>query len=437
MRTIFAQSSGIGKAGIAVYRISGPKSLQALYKLLKAEPVIKERQIYYKKIFFGEYLIDRALIIYFKSPKSFNGEDIVEIHTHGSLAINKLLIAALSAIEGLRLAEPGEFTKIAFLNNKFDLTAAEAIKDLIEAETLMQHRQAIMQSDGGLFTIYEKWRLQLIKALALIQAYIDFPDEEIPDSSMKDVKTIIDLIHTEISNHLKDEGRGEILRNGIKLAIIGPTNAGKSSLINFLMQREIAIVSETPGTTRDIIEGHLDIGGYPVIIQDTAGLRLTNDKIEQMGINKATEAIFTANIKILLLDASIEYELESAFTQFINENTIKILNKIDLNKEINHYSEYDLAISIKDKTNLDKLIKLIEHKASQVAGLNESSGITRTRHRLELEKIIAVIDEFNFLDLVLAAEDLRMMARYIGNITGRIDVEEILSEIFENFCIGK
>lgn len=445
METIFAQSSSFSKAGVAVFRVSGTKSLEIL-KLLTGKSNFKPRFMYYQKLNSPENndLIDNAMVVYFKAPNSFTGEDVVEIHTHGSKAISIMLTNALLDIPNVRLAEAGEFTKRAFLNNKFDLTAAEGIADLINAETIMQHKQAIRQAGGALEELYNSWRSQLLRIISLLEAYIDFPDEDIPESVLKDVTNTHKTLINTISEYLNDNRKGELLRSGLKLAIIGPPNAGKSSLLNFLMRRDIAIVSNIAGTTRDIIEGHLDIGGYPIILQDTAGIRgESSDVIEQEGIKRAIDSAKKADIKIVMFDAeTLDSTVNEDITGLIDENTIVIINKIDLipeNRIFNIENKYRcLKVSIKNNIALPSILKNIEEIAENMAGFTETPYITNERHRHHLKQALAYLKDFNLdNDLVLATEDIRMTMRRIGAITGIIDVEEILGEIFKNFCIGK
>ncbi|MCX4080139.1 tRNA uridine-5-carboxymethylaminomethyl(34) synthesis GTPase MnmE [Rickettsia rhipicephali] len=445
METIFAQSSAFGKAGVAVFRISGPKSLEVL-QLLTGRKDFKSRLMYYQQITVPETkeLIDNVMVVYFKSPGSFTGEDLVEIHTHGSKAISIMLTNALLNIAGIRLAEAGEFTKRAFLNNKFDLTAAEGIADLINAETIMQHKQAIRQANGKLEELYNNWRSQLLKIISLLEAYIDFPDEDIPDTVLNEVTNTHTILVNTISEYLNDNRKGELLRSGLKLAIIGPPNVGKSSLLNFLMQRDIAIVSNIAGTTRDIIEGHLDIGGYPIILQDTAGIgEESSDIIEQEGIKRAINSAKTADIKIIMFDAEkLDSSINEDIINLIDENTITIINKIDLieaSKIFSIENKYKcLRVSVKNNIALSSILKNIENIAENMAGFTETPYITNQRHRNYLQQALSHLTAFSLdNDLVLATEDIRMTARCIGAIMGVINVEEILGEIFKNFCIGK
>ncbi len=452
METIFAQSSKPGKAGVAVFRISGSKSLVALKHLIKNDnATFIPRVMYCKKLINpkNQELIDEAIVAYFQAPASFTGEDVVEIYTHGSIAIAAMLTETLLTIEGLRMAEPGEFTRRAFLNGKFDLTAAEGIADLIEAETVWQHRQAVKQVGGELEALYNGWRQTLLTIIGLLEAYIDFPDEDIPQEILNRVMTLSGELKYAIIKHLDDNRRGELLRTGIKLTILGAPNVGKSSLLNFLMQRDVAIVSNIEGTTRDIIEGHLDIGGYPIILQDTAGIRDSNDLIELEGIKRAIESARMADIKIVMLDA-VKLSNSPSLDNLIDDNTIILINKIDLlddKCQIDMYSnklkKNYLKISIKDNIGMDSLLKEIENIARNIAGLTETPHITRQRQRVFIEKALEYLKKFNNEnfngenDLVLATEDVRMAIRSLSNVTGKISVEEVLGEIFSNFCIGK
>ena len=445
MNTIFAQASAPGKAGVSVFRISGPTALQSLTQLVcQTNPKFEPRKFYFRKIYNpkNNQQIDDALVVFFKGTSSFTGEDSVEIYTHGSIAVIKMMHQVLASLEDVRIAEPGEFAKRAFLNGKIDLTSAEGLADLIEAETALQLAQAIGQLGGGLEKIYEGWRLELLKIISLVEAYIDFPDEDIPEETINAVRQLVDRITNEIKLHLNDNHRGERLRSGIKLAIVGHPNVGKSSLLNYLMKREIAIVSNIAGTTRDIVEGHLDIGGYPIILQDTAGIHdHTEDIIEQEGINRAWNAAKNSDIKIILYDASRTNDINGYFKYIIDANTIIVFNKIDLVSGAllqNIHGHKPINVSIKNEQGLNEIIAEIVSIADKIARPSQSPQITRARHRSQLQKALEYMSNFSLNDdLVLAAEDLRMTMRAISNITGKITVDEILCEIFSNFCIGK
>jgi tRNA modification GTPase len=438
MDTIFAQSSAPGKSGVAVFRISGPLSLETARQLTNLDN-IEPRKIYLKTLTDQTGMaIDHAMITYFKAPHSFTGEDVIELHTHGSIAIANLLTQTILNTGIIRMAEPGEFAKRAFLNGKIDLTSAEGLADLIESETLMQHKQAIRQMGGELETIYSDFRSDLLKIISLLEAFIDFPEEEIPLETLSSIENTILHLTDSITKHLNDNRRGERLRNGLMLTIVGAPNVGKSSLLNFLAQREVAIVSSIAGTTRDIIETHLDIGGYPIILRDTAGLRSnSSDTIEQEGIRRAFESAKTADIKIIMFDIENIHAPDQELLNLIDDNTIILVNKVDLNNQIT--SDLNpIPISLKQKIGLDTIIKALEIKAAMIARPAETPGITRERHRHHLNQALSALNQCNIhRDLVLATEDIRIAIRYLSTLTGKIEVEEILGEIFSKFCIGK
>jgi tRNA modification GTPase len=442
MTTIFAQSSPYGKSGIAVYRISGKDALRAA-KALTGRDKFEARFSYFNEVRnpSNNQLIDEGVVVYFQSPKSFTGEDLVEFYLHGSIAVSKIMLDTLSKMEFLRMAEPGEFSKRAFINGKIDLTAAEGIADLIDAETVMQHSQAIKQMTGLLAEKYENWRKVLLKLMSYIEAFIDFPDEEIPSEIMDEVNSSISLLITDISSHLNDNKRGEKLRSGINLAIFGPPNVGKSSLMNYLANRDIAIVSDIAGTTRDFIETFIDIEGYPICLVDTAGIREnTQDLIEQEGINRAIQKTRESDIKILMLDVETDFHnLDTIITGLIDPKTIVVINKVDIkNPNTADIKNPVICISLKSGQNLELLLREIKNQASNIAGLSEHPNITRARHRQNIELALQSLQFFDLSkDLVLAAEDLRQATRYLSFITGKITVEDILGEIFSSFCIGK
>lgn len=447
MDTIFALCSGAGKSGVAIFRISGPSSFFVIQQLTHFDTTkMQPRFMYLRKIFFPgtKEQLDEAMVVYFTAESSFTGEDVVELHVHGSIAVIKILHTVLLKIKGLRTAEPGEFARRAFLHGKFDLTAAEGLADLIEAETELQHKQAIRQLSGGLEKIYKSWRFQLIKLIGFLEAYIDFPDEDISEEVLNDANNLLKNLIKQISEHLNDSNRGERLRNGIKLAILGRTNVGKSTLLNLLMKREVAIVSNIAGTTRDIIEGHLDIAGYPIILHDTAGIRSedTTDLIEQEGIERAKQISKDADIKIIIFDATKSSNFEDDyFTNLIDKKTILLANKIDLSTisvPLVIKGQKVIPVSIKNKINIEKILEQIEQIAVKIANPTECPQITRVRHRIQLQNALEYLNAFSFdNDLVLATEDIRMAIRQLSSITGKITADEILGEIFSNFCIGK
>lgn len=443
--TIFAQCSAQGKAGVAVFKISGPKTINVLEQIARnSNNKLEPRKMHFRKIYDpkSKQQIDESLIVFFKGKRSFTGENSAEIYVHGSLAVIKMLNKALMSIPYVRLAEPGEFAKRAFLNGKMDLTAAEGLADLIESETELQQRQAIRQLGGGLEKIYDQWRKQLLELISLLEAYIDFPDEDIPEETLKQVETQVQKLIKEIKTHLADNNRGERLRSGLKLVILGKPNVGKSSLLNFLMKRDVAIVSNIAGTTRDVIEGHIDIAGYPIILQDTAGIHnQALDPIEKEGINRAIKIAKDSDIKIVMYDATNESKNLESFGDIIDDNTIIILNKVDLCKATlpnRLHKKNVIKVSVRNQIGLDQLLNEIAIIAEKIARPNESPQITRARHRVQLEHALEYLSNFSVNnDLVLSTEDIRMAIRSLSNITGKITIDEILGEIFSNFCIGK
>jgi tRNA modification GTPase len=443
-QTIYALASGRGVAGVAVIRLSGPESFAALAALTNNHAQAKPRQMVRRDLFDPESgdLLDRAMAVRFAAPASFTGEDVVELFLHGGRAVIEAVIAACGSIAGLRMAEPGEFTKRAFLNGKLDLLKAEALNDLVQAETTAQRRQALGQYDGRLGEIYDDWRDRLIKLAAYVEAEIDFTEEDLPAELGQSVVLPIVALKTELERHLADGRRGERLREGVSIAILGAPNVGKSSLLNALADRDVAIVSEIAGTTRDVIDVHLDIGGYPVIVADTAGLRKTADRVEDEGIRRALARAEAADLKILLADgpesaSSWPHELE----QIPAADIIRVVNKSDLNAGLEKPAplwEKALAISAKTGDGLDTLLNVLEQ---QVASRFDQVGtvwLTRQRHReLVASAANALSRAADGTDIELIAEDLRLAIRDLGRITGRVDVEDILDVIFAEFCIGK
>jgi tRNA modification GTPase len=449
--TIFALSSPPGRSGIAVVRISGLHGKQVLESITKkkAPPPQKSvlRTIYDLKT---KAIIDRALVQWFKGPKSYTGEDVVELYLHGGHSVVKSLFKVLKQNKHLRLAEPGEFTKKAFLNGKMDLTEAEGIADLIDAETFIQQQQAIKQMGGSLGTIYKSWDKKLTHILAHIEAYIDFPDENIESSVVREIRESLNKLIKLISLHLNDKRKGEILREGIHIAILGKPNVGKSSFLNYLSQREVAIVSEMAGTTRDIIEVRLNLSGYPIRIVDTAGLRTAKSQVEREGIRRALQEGSQSNITILLLDASNKVLFTKKMDSLLrNKNNMVIVNKIDKVqkknltrvKKILHNRKDICYVSILNNQGLDKVLMQITRRVKKNIGNIKSPLITRERHRDALEQCLhsltKIPSRLSQHNIELVAEDIRLALRALGLITGKTDTEELLGIIFKNFCIGK
>lgn len=443
--TIFALSTAPGRAGVAVLRVSGPQAWDSL-KALSAPgaPMPGARQATLRILHdpVSRETIDRAMTIGFRAPASFTGEDTIEYHCHGSTAVIQALTDALAKLPGLRPAEPGEFTRRAFENGKMDLTAAEGLADLIDAQTQAQKAQALSQMEGALARLYDKWRTALTRSLAHVEAVIDFPDEDVPDEETLKILPDVRHIKEEIAAHLSDGHRGERLREGIRIAVIGAPNAGKSTLVNALARRDIAIVSDTAGTTRDVIEAHLDFGGYPVILSDTAGLRpgqLSNeeqDAIESEGIRRALICARDADIRLLVFDGTTETpDLETS--ALIDDKSLIIVNKSDKHAAACDIKA-DARISARTGAGLEDLIRILTTRMAALAGRQETPALTRARHRTALEDCHMHLE--NALKTPppeLMAESLRLAVRALGRLTGRVDVEDLLDVIFQDFCIGK
>jgi len=434
MTTIFSPITSISNSSVTIIRISGSSTQDILKQLgFKGKTIHQKASL--QKIIDPENkeILDEALITFFATPNSFTGEDVAEISLHASSYIVKRLIKILSTFYDCRLAQAGEFSRTAFLNNKFDLTQAEAIVDLIKSETKLQHQQSIKQLSGNLGKIYDRWTLELIEISALIEAAIDFPDEDLPEDIINGVNKRVDSLKQEIEGHLDDNKVAQKIKEGINLAIIGAPNTGKSSLINFLAKSDVAIVSDIPGTTRDVVDVHLEISGMQVKISDTAGIRETKDKIEQLGIDRALLKSSEADLKIYLIDASNPI----IHDDLVDKNTILIANKIDL---LNNKTDSDvaLAISLKDNYNTDKIFQILSNRILDLVPKENHSLITQERYRLALINAKENLNDFTLdKEIELAAEDLRQATIEIGKITGKIDVEKILDVIFSKFCIGK
>jgi len=442
--TIYALSSGPGISGIAVIRVSGAKTKEVISSLTNSS-VPKARVATLKKIINPENgeLIDEGLLILFKAPNSYTGEDMAELHVHGSKAVVHEILNVLERFNGCRLAEPGEFTKIAFQNNKINLLKAESIGDLIAAETELQRKQALRIMTGDSSKKFNFWREELIRILSYIEAKIDFPDEDLPEKLSENIKAKCIEIKNQIEATLEDNKTGEIIREGFKIAIIGPPNVGKSSLLNYLSKREVAIVSEKAGTTRDVIETYLDLEGIPVVISDTAGIRDANDEIESKGVKLAINRAEDADLIIILLEPKM-LDFKGFFKGKMSEKSIIAINKSDLGTENLKSFNFEMTphiISIKEDKNVDQLLEAIKSKLKNQFLKTDNVLITRSRHRLHLKECYKHLEDFlekkDNKEFDLAAEDLRLSIRHLGTIVGKVDVEEILGSIFENFCIGK
>jgi len=440
---IYALSSGRGPSGIAIVRISGSETLKICQSLTKSKD-IKSNEVNFCKFYDpkNDNVIDpEALLLWFPGPNSYTGEDLAELQIHGSNAVINALLRVLSEQKNCRQAEPGEFTKIAFQNDKIDLLKAESIGDLIHSETELQRQQAVKLVQGNASNYYNDLRKKIIKSLAFIEAKIDFAEEDLPEKVLKDAHKSIKEIHSEITKIIEDNKVGEKIRDGFRVSITGEVNAGKSSLLNLLSKREVAIVSDEAGTTRDVIETYLNLDGYPVILADTAGIREAKNEVEKKGISLALGKSKEADLNIIVIDNSSK-KINKEIQNMINKDTIIFLNKSDVLDKQNHKFNVDTVLaSVKNNKNIDKLIDLIKAKLSKKFTSNNSALITRERHRIKLNDCLKEIDKFlkkdQNKDLELAAEDLRMATRHLGSIVGKVDVEEILGSIFKDFCIGK
>ncbi len=434
--TIYALASGHGKAGVAVFRISGAKALQVLPALGHATPLLPRHATLAILSYEGKPL-DQALALAFPGPHSFTGEDVLELHTHGSRAVTQLLLDALSTLPGLRMAEPGEFARRAFLNNKFDLLEAEGLADLIDAETPAQHAQAMRQLGGDMSGRISSLREQILTPLALLEAYIDFPDEEIPEETLDEVNASIAALTLDVRQLLDDGGIGEKIRDGIEIVIFGPPNAGKSSLLNALAKRDVAIVSDEAGTTRDMIEVHLNLDGYAVTLVDTAGMREAEGKIEAEGIRRAQLRAENATLKIAVLDVVTATDSYKQLQSLLDKNTLVVLNKSDLTKGAD-LPPFDVAISASTGEGLEQLIALLKERIREQVANAPSPLITRARHRDAFLHAHLALTRFSTqAPLELMCEELRVAAQSIGKITGKITTDDLLDVVFRRFCIGK
>lgn len=440
--TIFALASAPGRSGVAVLRVSGHGALPSLSALSPKAIAPRVASLRHLKDPVSRETIDKALVLYFANPASYTGEDLVEYHLHGGRAVVDSMMGYLRQCDGHRMAEPGEFTRRAFENGKMDLTEAEAVADLIDAETQAQKTQALAQIGGALSKIYEGWTEDLKKMLAHIEADIEFPDEDMPEGILPTLLPKVEILRAGIDAHLNDNRRGERLRNGVKIVIIGAPNAGKSSLLNALAQRDAAIVSDMAGTTRDIIDVHLDVGGYPVILSDTAGLRPeqlgedAQDQVESEGIKRALALAKDADVKLLLFDGSAA-EVDQGTLDLLDDQSFVVVNKTD-DKHPEFAVAHDLAVSVKNGDGLDALIEALGARIESLIGLQETPALTRERHRsalMDAQENLARALSADYPEL--CAEDLRLAIRALGRITGRVDVEDLLDVVFRDFCIGK
>jgi len=450
--TIFALSSGRPPAAIAVVRVCGPRAGAALEKLIGRMPEPRKAALARVRDPASGEVIDEALALWFPAPHSETGEDVAELQLHGGQAVIAAVLDALGMIEGCRPAEAGEFTRRAFENGRLDLTAVEGLADLIAAETQAQRRLAFRQLKGLIGDRAEAWRRRLIEALALVEARIDFSDEaDVPEDLLGPALHAAQQLRDEIAGVLADGRRGERLRDGLVVAIAGPPNAGKSTLLNRLARREAAIVSPYAGTTRDVIEVHLDLDGYPVTLLDTAGIRDSAEPVEQEGVRRARERAAAADLVLWVIDPSAGGVGANGYPENLaNAEIWLVRNKIDqaggrscANAARPHNTEgkFTLSISALTGAGMEALMGALSAYAKTYFAATESAIITRSRHRRALEDTVAALDRALARDLStdeeLIAEELRGAATTLGRLTGRVDVEDILDVIFRDFCIGK
>lgn len=449
--TIIALASGAGRAGVAVIRLSGPAASPVLEALTDRPPPPPRHAAL--RAFCdpnGGLSLDDGIALWFPGPNSFTGEDVAEIQVHGGPAVIAAIIDAALGQPGMRLAEPGEFTRRAFENGKLDLAEAEGLADLVDAETEGQRRQALRQRRGALSGLYEGWRLRLIEAAALIEAEIDFPDEDLPGALAQCAGPMLQALADDMGRHLNDAHRGERVRDGYRIAIIGPPNAGKSSLLNALAQREAAIVSDIPGTTRDVVEVRLVLAGYPVWIADTAGLREAADAVEAEGVRRALARAEEADLRIGVVDATAPAGEAAKIAGRLEPSDVLVITKVDLplaegfDESQCIYEDFGLAaphvVSAVTGRGVADLEAALAGEVVRALGREEAPVLTRARHRQLVEQARSALERaIPALDAgpELAAEDVRVAADQIGRLTGRIDVEDLLGEIFSSFCIGK
>tara|TARA_S200000501_G_scaffold306992_1_gene295968 strand:+ start:574 stop:1905 length:1332 start_codon:yes stop_codon:yes gene_type:complete len=442
--TIFALSSAPGQSGVAVFRISGPETKEILGRITNS-PLPEPRKATLLKInnINNSMLIDEGIVLWFPGPNSYTGEDMAELHVHGSRGVIIEIQNNLLSTKKCRIAEAGEFTKIAFVNGKINLLKAEAIGDLIAAETEIQIEQAQSIIKGKSFLKFENLRKKIIKILATMEAKIDFPEEDIPENVIENIKKDVQNIETEIKKILDDNRVGEKIRSGFKIAIVGPPNSGKSSLMNYFSKRDVSIVSEIAGTTRDVLETHLNFDGFPVIISDTAGIRASKDIIEKEGIKLAFKKAEEADLRIVIIEPK-NVEFFGFLNDLFDKSSILLINKIDLcdfkvPEQLKKYNPF--LVSVHKETNIKKVISEIKYVLKKSLHTNTDILITRERHRIDLNNCIVSLQDFKSKNINeefdKATEDLRVAVSNLGKVVGKVDVEEILSSIFNDFCIGK
>jgi len=442
--TIFALGSGAGKAGVAVIRVSGRAADRCVKQMCRSDLPsprrASHRGLYHPKT--GE-LLDRGLVIRFPGPGSFTGEDVAEFHIHGGRASIAALLEAIGSVPGTRPAEPGEFTQRGFRNGKFDLTRAEGIADLVAAETAAQRKQALLQLDGVLSELYEDWRERLVRILAHAEATVDFSEEELLAGIEETGRQQVTQLLAEIRNHLELGQRGARVREGVVIAIIGAPNVGKSSLLNAIVKRDVSIVAETAGTTRDVVEAYLELGGFPVIVCDTAGLRESRDEVEREGVRRALVRAERADLRIAVFDGQEWPDRNAVTGNWAAAECLCVWNKCDLLKAGGTWGDRtilgtELFVSAKTGEGIEDLLTVLQDRVAETADPRGNAVWTRERHRAALTEVVLALERAFDAGLAeLAIEDLRMAVRALGRITGTVDVEELLDVIFRDFCIGK
>lgn len=442
--TIYAPATAAGRAAVAVIRVSGPASGDAVRALTGNLP--KPRQAVLRTLRHDGVALDDALVLWFQGPASYTGEDAAEFHVHGGRAVVEALLSALSAL-GLRLAEPGEFTRRAFQHGKLDLAQAEAVGDLIDAETEGQRKQALGQLGGALGRRYDAWRDLLVQALAMLEAAVDFPDEELPEDVAARARPGLQTLKAEIVTALADVARGRRVRDGFRIALVGAPNAGKSTLLNALAERDAAIVTATPGTTRDVIEVALVLGGYKALLADTAGIRETADDIEAEGVRRARVWAEEADLRMWVVDAGEFHVKHSEHHEIVRRGDWLVINKTDLvepaiveaiRAETAAMGLHVVALSAREQGADPIRAALTDHVVQALSGA-EFPAATRIRHAERLGEARAYLERAlaETGDVELAAEDVRLASRALSRITGRIDPEDVLDRVFSSFCIGK
>lgn len=441
--TIYALASAPGRAGVAVLRVSGSHTASVIEALTGVLPVPRHAQLCRFTAPGSDELIDEGLVLWFPAPRSYTGENMAELQLHGSRAVLAAISSALSSL-GCRLAEPGEFTRRAVVNGKLDLTAAEGVADLVDAETQAQRRQALRQLSGGLADTVSGWRERLTKLEAHLVAAIDFADDDLPPDLLSSIRAGLEALRDDLKAALEGGHSAQRLRAGVYAAILGAPNAGKSSLLNRLAQRDVAIVTPIAGTTRDVLEVDLELGGYPLTLADTAGLRESDDVVEQEGIRRARERAALADFKILLIDAAAP---DTGVLQHYAPGDLVVVNKTDLQASPPPFTGEDLGggtsqallLSLRTNTGLSELIEALTRRTAELAGLTPAPALTRARHREVVEGTLAALERAlrPGLNIDQLAEDVRLASRTLGRLTGQTGIEDLLDVVFRDFCLGK